>query len=775
MMRNKITQKILYILLFTVSFAVMAQESSLDISNMTKEDVMELSYDQLLELPLEDLMALADIVGVSLDELYEMILNKDVVSASKKVESSFEAPLSTSVVSYEEIKRSGARNVEEALRLVPGLIVREKTSSNFDVHMRGNDNVPPNHMFLYSENSISLVMINGRPVYNYAHGGTFWETLPVGLEDIDRIEVVRGPSSALYGPNAVSGVVNIITKDLNQEEKTKFNVEGGTQGNLISSLRLQKRFKNDLGMAITGNWYQANRNTDEMYVYKLDEYITIDELAEAKDPDNPGYLIFDTTDNVDDMWPNPKKARESKAVNVYLDYELSEKSRADFVGGVQHSEVISSTMGDNPTPTVGRESITGYGDFRLKLDKLSFQANYSGGWQDIVRQDTGFKIQIQNVNGNAEYDLNVGGLNIRPGIAYQAAFVNDMPYLRYRGQGFFNGPRDIMSFAASVRFDYTLFDNLRLIAALRGEDYNTHDDIYLSYQFVASYKINDKHLVRAVHSRANRGPFLVDTYANYLWDREGRPIPRYIDFQGEKNLDLLTMDMYEFGYRVKPVKSVQADIEGFYTIADNYSALYPDSVNINGGLPYARMKYTNIETVSKQTGLTATISWVANQDLVFKAFGTWQKTQLNDIIDYLHDQTIELMLVNANFSPDKSSVNFPKSDDNENDITNEWTPSFYGGFIANYNFNDKLNVNLNTYYYSEQKFASKYADYDNENDEIIPVTIDPKIIINAKVGYNINEHLNVFANIRNPFMNQREFGYLDKIGGLYMLGLSLKY
>ena len=60
------------------------------------------------------------------------------------------------------------------------------------------------------------------PVFNYSHGGTLWESLPVSFEDVDRIEVVRGPSSALYGPNAVSGVINIITVDITNETPLGF-------------------------------------------------------------------------------------------------------------------------------------------------------------------------------------------------------------------------------------------------------------------------------------------------------------------------------------------------------------------------------------------------------------------------------------------------------------------------------------------------------------------------------------------------------------------------
>jgi iron complex outermembrane receptor protein len=249
-------KKILYILLISVfTTTLFAQdEPKIDVSQMTKEEVLELTYDELLEMPFEDVLKLADIVGVSLEELYEMLLNKDVVSASKKVESSFEAPLSTSVISHDEIMASGARSVEEALRLVPGLIVREKTNGNFDVHIRGNDNLPPHHMLLYSENSITLVMIDGRPVYNYVHGGTFWETLPIGITDIDRIEVVRGPSSALYGPNAVSGVVNIITKEYKSKElKVDADIQAGSQGTVISSFGVGKGISDKLAVRVTAN------------------------------------------------------------------------------------------------------------------------------------------------------------------------------------------------------------------------------------------------------------------------------------------------------------------------------------------------------------------------------------------------------------------------------------------------------------------------------------------------------------------------------------------
>ena len=117
------------------------------------------------------------IAGVSLDELYEIVLNKEVKIASKSSEQIFESPLSTSVLTAEEIEASGAMNISEALRLIPGFIIREKTSGNFDVQIRGNDNIPPGNLMLFSENRSSLIMIDGRFVFNYVFGGTLWESL----------------------------------------------------------------------------------------------------------------------------------------------------------------------------------------------------------------------------------------------------------------------------------------------------------------------------------------------------------------------------------------------------------------------------------------------------------------------------------------------------------------------------------------------------------------------------------------------------------------------
>ncbi|MFO7656483.1 MAG: TonB-dependent receptor [Bacteroidales bacterium] len=777
----KSLQYIIFCLTLMLSFEnIYAQATDKKIEELTREEVLDLSYDELLEMPFEDLLKLADIVGVSLDELYEMILNKDLVSASKKVESSFNAPLSTSVISYQEIVNSGARSIEEALRLVPGLIVREKTNGNFDIHIRGNENLPPHHMFVYSENSITLVMIDGRPVYNYVHGGTFWETLPIGIEDVDRIEVVRGPSSALYGPNAVSGVVNIITKKQTGDNlSVAANVQAGNQNSLISSLVLGKKINKKLSFRASGNFETLDRNSDKLYVHKFNgkewgllSKQQLDTLRTFSPLEGSWFNVFDPTDDINEMYPNPYLARQRIGVNGGLEYSLKDDMNLNLKGGYQSSQVLSTTMGDNPTSMAGRVSNTEYIDFNARLKGLTAQVNLLTGWQDIVLQDTGFKVGIFNLNTNLEYDINIGNLSIRPGFAYQLGKYDDTPYLRYIGQGFLNGTRDFSSTALSLRAEYLLFERIRLVGAIRSEKYNTHKNNYWSYQAIASYNLNNRHNFRILYSQANRGPFLVDSYADYLWDRVGRPMPGSILFLGKENLGLLTMNMVEFGYRVKPIKSIQADFELFMNNTDNYSSLYPDSVNLNGfhlgtGRPFVRMIYQNIDMTSKQYGVSGNISWVPDKNIVIKLFGTYQKSFLYNVIPFSPDSAVSRMITEAFIRYQIDTVttfskNFPG--DRVTETENHATPSFYGGLSVDVKvLQEKLLFSTNMYTYSAQIFQSKYSEKN----------IDNKVIINAKVSYKLlNNKLTLFVNARNIVSKKREFAYMDEIGRLFLIGLN---
>ncbi|MEO8876145.1 MAG: TonB-dependent receptor, partial [Polyangiaceae bacterium] len=114
-----------------------------------------------------------------------------------------DAPSSTSIVTQQDIRLSGITKIPELLRRLAGVDIMEVNNSQTEVSLRGFNQRMSNKV---------LVLIDGRSVYVDLLGATFWQTLPIGVEDIDRIEVVRGPGSALYGADAANGVINIITK-----------------------------------------------------------------------------------------------------------------------------------------------------------------------------------------------------------------------------------------------------------------------------------------------------------------------------------------------------------------------------------------------------------------------------------------------------------------------------------------------------------------------------------------------------------------------------------
>jgi iron complex outermembrane receptor protein len=141
--------------------------------------------------------------GELADLTLEQLTNIKVTSVSRRSESLADAPASIYVISAEDIRRSGARTLPEALRLAPNLDVARADANQYAISARGFNSTLANKM---------LVLIDGRTVYSPLFSGVFWEAQDVMLEDIDRIEVIDGPGGTLWGSNAVNGVINIITR-----------------------------------------------------------------------------------------------------------------------------------------------------------------------------------------------------------------------------------------------------------------------------------------------------------------------------------------------------------------------------------------------------------------------------------------------------------------------------------------------------------------------------------------------------------------------------------
>src|SRR5256712_11753063 len=140
-----------------------------------------------------------DVTAMSMEDL----MNLQVTSVSKRTQKVADAAAAIFVITQEDIRRSGATSIPEALRLVPGLEVARVDQNKWAIAARGFNGRFDNKL---------LVLIDGRSVYTPLFSGVYWNVQDVMLEDVDRIEVIRGPGATLWGANAVNGVINVITK-----------------------------------------------------------------------------------------------------------------------------------------------------------------------------------------------------------------------------------------------------------------------------------------------------------------------------------------------------------------------------------------------------------------------------------------------------------------------------------------------------------------------------------------------------------------------------------
>jgi iron complex outermembrane receptor protein len=157
----------------------------------------------------------SDLKKLSLDQLQGI----EVTSVSKSPEKLAGAPSSIQVITGDDIRRSGATSIPEALRLASNLQVAQVNSHDWAITARGFNNTSANKL---------LVLIDGRAVYTPLHAGVFWDVQDTLLEDIDRIEVISGPGAALWGDNAVNGVINIITKSAKDSQGGLVTGGGGS-------------------------------------------------------------------------------------------------------------------------------------------------------------------------------------------------------------------------------------------------------------------------------------------------------------------------------------------------------------------------------------------------------------------------------------------------------------------------------------------------------------------------------------------------------------------
>ncbi len=666
-----------------------------------------------------------DLFTLSLEELMNVPIN----SASKRAETLFDAPLSSYTITKADIDKAGSTSIMEALRLAPGVIVREQTNGVYDIHIRGFDNVLRQSETYTTSNLATLVMIDNRPVFNHNLGGTFWEALPIDLNDVERIEIVRGPSAPLFGPNAVTGVINIITKRLNSNKTmVNANAQLGNRSTQIANTSIGKNF-GKVSAIVSGNYQKRERFDDTYYRPSTNQFYTVGELNEII-PANP------FSQSIINQYPDPGLAMERYGANAFVTIKAADQINFDISTGIQRAEtqkIFLSNAFNGGMLFTNNKTETNYINVASTIYGLTLRTSYLTGYDNLALAASPNQYDYKVTDLSAEYAIGLGKVgNLVPGLSYQRSAYGDEAYV---GEGllFLNGEEvTISTSSAFVRTDLKPIESLRIIAALRVDRFSSPDDAYLAYELATTYKLNESNLIRAAITRSNSGSFIGNNFLN-LSVPTANPGVSFLR-SGNENLNLFRVDMIEFGYRSKLSKQVQLDIDVFQQKAENFTALILTS-------PVSQ-EFKNIPTTATQRGITLSLNIVPVEKLQFKPFITLQSTETSDLPSSYNDPAID------------PSVTYSTT-------KNKNTPGFYGGYFLNYKVTKALNVNINGYYFgAHQQGATGLND------------INGKVLVNAKVSYTIN-NVSIFLNGRNALNNNsREFFGADRTAGLYTAGLS---
>jgi len=464
-------------------------------------------------------------MDMSLEDLMDVTLT----SMSKREQSLQDTAAAATVLTSEDIRRSGATTIPDALRLVPGLMVAQSSTGEWAVASRGRSYNPT------FDNKL-LVLVDGRSVYSALYGGVFWESLDLIMEDIDRIEVIRGPGTSIWGANAVNGVINIITRS---SVDTQGLMASASYGNEETGTGLV-RYGGMFGVKNTYRVFAKYRNVEGM------EDIDANEIHDGLESGLAGFRM-DLTPDEDStlMLEGDVFSAVVKGKTTYPDL-----GQATMVQRDNDSDVLNANL-------LGRyERNLGNGSSSSLQSYYSREYRDSDAWGMTI--DT-FDVDFQYQFVPLEHHLAQWGLGYR---LYDADLRTGD-----RGIGFTSDSYLDNMFSLFLQDEFTFGDWVLTI----GSKFQYTEQTGLQYLPSAHllWHVSEEHVLWGAVSRAVRTPSIVEQNG-FL---ESNVIPGTPPIKGTmyRNPDAETESslVYELGYRFSPSSTLYFDASTFLTKTDN--------------------------------------------------------------------------------------------------------------------------------------------------------------------------------------------------------------
>lgn len=533
----------------------------------------------------------------------EALTNMEVSIASKTPQRLADVAASVFVLTEEDIRRSGANSIPEALRAVPGIYVGRIDANKWSISARGMPGRFANKL---------LVLMDGRSVYSPIFSGVFWDLQDTLLDDIDRIEVIRGPGAAVWGANAVNGVINIITKNAAE-----------TQGGLVKAWAGNEQY----GGAVRYGGSLGNDTHYRTFVKYRDH-----DAGELSDGGSG-----------DDDW-------DSWRLGFRLDHALGGNGEATVIANAfdnkagQELEIadltaISTTVTEDSEKS-GFDLLGRWSETRDNGDNWSLQ-----GYFDYFQQQ---EIPIDDENWTVDLDFQYelarnGAHEVTWGLGYRFTHDhvdNDDSQTRFDPE-----TRKDHLFSAFIQDQIHLMDDRLLLTLGSKVEHNDYSGFEFQPSVRALWKLEAGGSVWGSISRAVRVPARAEH--DGTWDRfvvpaspPGMPLPVLVRVQTDDSFDSEKLIAYEVGYRRQYSEEFGLDASLFYNDYDDVRGeLLLTPIPMLGAVPPHIVQPVTISNDVKGDvyGMEISVDWRPSDSIRIQPAYTLHKLSFND--DTLEDGT----------------------------------------------------------------------------------------------------------------------------------------
>ncbi len=626
----------------------------------------------------------AEMGNMSLSDL----MNIEIVSATRSESKLSESPVPISVITAKDIADSGLDNIPDILARLPEIDVLHIGRSQTEVSLRGKG---------INFNRRLLVLIDGRTEYNDLFGVTLWHAFPISMDDIERIEVVRGPASALFGANAYSGVINIISKQADGENGILLRGQFGEYNNQYTSASIDAKGKSSSFRASYSRQVADSTQTNVPFsgFNRIDSTVNFtpdDPSLEGMERANASIIYHDSpdwnfhlnagmSDGSLELFQQPGLPREkwdirSHNLHGLLNYSFSDTTTMQFN--------IYKNSFKYQTPLVP-----------LRSEQELLTSDQNGFFFPVRDQEAMFSGTVDTF----DYSLQFVG----KAFDEQMAWVLGAERREVENTGGIvqDSERDISSVFGN--FTYRFGDGwIAGFGIRKDKDSITGGDI--GYNASLQYALNETDSLRVTSRKAFRAPSLFELFSSI-----DLPVPnqnQQVNFRGNTNLEVETIESIDITYTAQFGENIQATFEYFHEeyaqIIGNPDSGILDEVEITDeGLFISTTSFQNLAD-AQSDGFQASLIWLAMDNL--KVYGSYRwiaPKDLNSVAGetfFTPEQTFKVganWTLFENFSIDMLFQQIGKTDDSEfvrGDVS-PGGPNFTKANQVDYN-----NLNLSLHY-----------------------------------------------------------------------------